>query len=460
MPELRFKELRKTLTSEQFKSIEFLTDKAQKLKQSDPELSERILVRVKHLKSIKEKAEKASGKTTKAVGNQPVAEKTADNENDTFIKQLKDKFSGKQNIKSMLLKPFMLSVVLPTLIFAFYQIVLATERFESQAKVIVQQPDATATMDASMALLSGFGVPTTGSDPELVKAYIYSNDMLQYLNKELNLRAHYSDQRIDYFSRIHDSDTKDTLFKYYEDHIDVILDEKSGVISIYVQAFDSQFAQQLNDKIVQRAEWFINSIGHQLADAQLKFMEGEHKNIETKFAQAQTDLLQFQQRYNLLDPAAEGAAVQQVAYGLEGQIATKQTELKTLQAVMSNNSPQVKSINNQLKALQQQLRNERDKLAETGTDELSVSEILAKFTEYKVNMELALQAYTSSQVSWEKARIEAYRQLKYLIVVEESTLSEESKYPDVVYNISLFILLLSLAFGIIKIVISTIKELK
>jgi capsular polysaccharide transport system permease protein len=75
-------------------------------------------------------------------------------------------------------------------------------------------------------------------------------------------------------------------------------------------------------------------------------------------------------------------------------------------------------------------------------------------------MELAIQAYTSSQISLEKSRIEAYRQIKYLIVVEKATLSQESKYPDVFYNISLFVLLFSLVFGIGKIVISTIQELK
>lgn len=48
---------------------------------------------------------------------------------------------------------------------------MASERYESQARVIVQQPDGMATMDASMALLSGLGMPTSsGSDAELVKA--------------------------------------------------------------------------------------------------------------------------------------------------------------------------------------------------------------------------------------------------------------------------------------------------
>lgn len=356
--------------------------------------------------------------------------------------------------------PFIWFVVLPFLFFCFYQVVVATKRYESQAQIIVQQPDSMATMDASMALLSGMGMPTGGSDTELVKAYIHSNDMVEYLNKELNLRGHYTQDFIDYFSGIHENDTREELFSYYLKRVKVVVNEKSGVISIYSQAFDSDYAQQLTNKIVERAEWFINSIGHQLASAQLNFIKGEHQNIEKQLTEAQTNLLNFQQKYNLLDPTAEGMAMQQVTYTLKGQIAIKQTELKTTKAIMSTQSPQVRALTNELSALKAQLQTERNKLAQSGKGEMPVSELLAKFTDYKVKMELAIQAYTSSQISLEKSRIEAYRQIKYLIVVEQATLSQENKYPNVFYNISLFLLLFSIMFGITKIVIRTIQELK
>lgn len=358
------------------------------------------------------------------------------------------------------ISPFVGFVVLPVVFFSFYQIFWATERFESQAKVIVQQPDSMSTMDPSLALLSGLGVTSGGSDPELVKAYIYSTDMIKYLNDELSLKEHYAQEFIDYFSRIHTTDSREDLFKYYQERIETIIDDKSSVITIRAQGFDSEYAQKLSSAIVKRAEWFINSIGHQLANAQLDFIQGEHKRIETRLAAAQKQLLLFQQKYNLLDPTAEGIAKQKITYTLEGKIAIKQTEIKTLKAIMNAKSPQVKGLENELVALRTQLLNERNKLSRLGNDGIPVSEILAKFTDYKIKMELALQGYTASQISLEKSRIEAYRQIKYLIVVEEATLSEDSKYPDVVYNISLFILLLSIVFGISKIIVSTVNELK
>ncbi|MEI6894564.1 MAG: lipopolysaccharide biosynthesis protein, partial [Colwellia sp.] len=312
---------------------------------------------------------------------------------------------------------FVKMVILPTMFFACYQIFLATERFESQAKVIVQQPDSMATMDPGMAFLSGLGVPTGGSDAELVKAYIYSNDMIKYLNETLGLRAHYSQAFIDFFSRIHDDDSSEKLYEYYQDHIEVIIDESSGVININSQGFDGEYAQKLTNAIVNRAEWFINSIGHQLAKAQLTFIQGEHKRIEQRLAEAKKQLLIFQQKYNLLDPMAEGMAMQKITYTLEGQIAIKQIEIRTLKAIMSEDSPQVKALINELLALNDQLMDERNKLSKSGQEEISVSEILSRFTDYQIQMELALQAYTSSQISLEKSRIEAYRQMKYLIVV-------------------------------------------
>jgi capsular polysaccharide transport system permease protein len=127
---------------------------------------------------------------------------------------------------------------------------------------------------------------------------------------------------------------------------------------------------------------------------------------------------------------------------------------------MSKTSPPVVRIKTELQALKDQLAVERGKLAKNGEEAFSVSEIMAQFTDLKIKMELALQAYTSSQVSLDKSRIEAYRQMKFLIVVESATLPQDNKYPDVIYNITLFFMLAGMLFAIGRIIVLTIKELK
>ncbi len=382
-------------------------------------------------------------------------------------------FAQSKNIN----QPWFLLLVLPFLLFAFYQLVWAAPRYESRAQLIVQQPDGMSTMDPSMAILSGLGVGSNSTaDTQIAKAYIHSEDMLRFLQDNYNIQQHYHEGG-DIFSRLSDNGTIEDLLQYYIEHTAVEIDDKSGVIKVLAQAFTPEFANQLTQAIVDRAEWYINSIGHQLADAQLEFIRGEHTQIEARLRDAQKNILAFQQKNNLLDPEAEGTAFQQITYGLESQIASKSAELKGLKSVMTAKAPQVVILESELNALKNQLELERERLSlqrknnqnnslvplDTNTsasNSTAVSEVLAQFADLKIELELALKGYTSSEISLDKARIEAYRQLKYLVVVESATFPEDNQYPKTLYNILLFLVIQLMLYVIGQIIIATAKELR
>ncbi|MEP0177274.1 MAG: lipopolysaccharide biosynthesis protein [Paraglaciecola sp.] len=364
-------------------------------------------------------------------------------------------------------RPLILIVILPFIIFSLYQILLASPRYESQVKLIVKEPNSAATLDPTMALMSGFGVSTGSVDTELVEAFIFSMDMLLYLEGNIGFSNHFSDSEYDFFSRLKDEASNEAKLSYFNDRVTVEIDEVSQILSVYVQAFTPEFSHRFSSMIVGRAEWFINEIGHGLAKEQLKFVQQEHELVEQKLKSIKSELLAFQRRFDLLDPQAEGTALQQIAYQLEGQIAEKRTELRILESSMSSGAPLVINAKSELESMLQQLENERGRLTDQSsnedvlrTEQLSVSEVMAKFSDYQINLELALQAYTSSQVSLEKSRIEAYRQLKYLVVIESPTLPQDAKYPEVFYNISLFLVVSLLLFGIGKIILATVEELR
>ncbi|OEE61354.1 lipopolysaccharide biosynthesis protein [Enterovibrio norvegicus FF-454] len=484
--EQKFIELRELTSPKDWNAIPHLKELAASFLEKDKALSDRILVRVNNLNKAKEnrrEGERERERELKRERGQEIegrrgAEKLSVaaesfskiQSNRSKISELKAKAKekGKQQLKTSLFW----FVALPVLLFSFYQIVIASERYESRAKLIVQQPDGMATMDASMALLSGFGVSVPGaSDAELAKAYIYSKDMLDYLLTELNIDQHYTNGNVDYFSRLESQYSQEDLYDFYRKMVNVEIDEKSLVILISAQAFAPEFSQKLTETISQRAEWYINKVGNDLAESQLAFIRGEHIRVEEKLLTAKHNLLFFQDKHSLLDPEAEGLAIQQIAYTLEAQIAERQSALNALTTIMSEKAPQVVALNNEIQAIEKQLLKERSRLSNNQiglTDpngipqvrDLSVGAILAKYAELKIGLELALQAFTSSQISLEKARIEAYRKLKYLVVVETPTLPEDNAFPKVTYNITLFTLLLLMLFGIGRLVLATIKELK
>ena len=495
----KFKQFRESLTSEQFSDVDYLEQRAKEIEADDNGLAARIRVRIHNLtfERILNSIKKSLGnegwnnaqllkdslpnhqdnplvveKLTERIAilekltpasltiESPLTKKTKSPE-DLANSFAPEKPTDKKSSWITYLKgrPFIVFVIIPVLLFTIYQLGIASERYESQAKVLVQQPDASSTLDSSMAILTGLGVNTnSGSDSEIAKTYIYSMDMLKHLDNKLSVKAHYQNKDIDFASRLPDDD-QEAFLEYYQQHITVTIDASSGAITIAAQGFTPEFAESLVNEIVKQAEWYINSIGHQLAEAQLSFVKKEHENIEQKLQKAQTQLLIFQQQHNLLDPTSEGVAIQQIAYTLEGQISAKEAELKSLRQIMNESSPRVSTLKHELEGLKQQLVNERKKLAQGENGNQSVGDILADYTDLKVKMDLALQAYTASQVSLEKSRIEAYRKLKYLVTIESATTPEKSKYPDIPYNITLFFVLLSMAYGIGKIIISTIKEL-
>lgn len=361
-------------------------------------------------------------------------------------------------------------VCMPVLIFTLYLLLIATPRFESQAQLVIKQSDGgLSSIDPSLALLSGLGGSQSGNDTELVKAYILSNDMINFLEDEIGYTEHFQNSSWDPFSKQSTNATKEERIKYFKQHVIVEIDPKSSIISVRAQAFEPAFANLVTNTIVEQAENFINKIGHDLAKAQLSFVQNEHELTQQKLQTAQSRLMEFQQRYNLLDPEAEGVALQQITFELEGRIASKTAELNALRSSMSQSAPLVIKVQDELNSLQRQLIAERERLTrsvaierskDSENDEIAVNAILSKFSDYKIDLEFALQAYSASKLSLEQSRIQAYKQLKYLVTIESATYPEEAKYPRVLYNIVLLAAVLLAFYFIAKMLIATAAELK
>lgn len=468
--EQRFTELGLKTDKAIWDNGEELIGLAQQVEQNDVYLARRVMQRARNLNPKNEKINKELARLTNKVNSKAKQTQTSTSTEQNVKPNIKQSAIAKLNNKRglhLLTKQWFVLLVVPFVLFAFYQLALAAPRYESRAQLIIQQPDGMSTMDPSMALLSGLGVGgSSTADSEIAKAYIHSQDMLNYLQQHSNLKAHYQ-QHGDIFTGLSSDASSEDLLNYYIDHTTIEIDEDSGVLKILAQGFTPEFANNLTKIIVSRAEWYINSIGHQLAEAQLQFIRLEHAKVEHRLRDAQKNILAFQQKNNLLDPEAEGLALQQITYGLEGQIATKSAQLKGLRSTMTDRAPQVVMLEAELNALKTQLELERERLSQQGseptnttTNNRAVSQVLAQFSDLKIELELALKGYTASEVSLDKARIEAYRQLKYLVVVETATLPQDNKYPNSLYNILLFAVLQLMLFGIGKIILATAKELR
>lgn len=349
----------------------------------------------------------------------------------------------------------------PWLLYAFYLNVIASPQYESQSKLIVKSTEGGSSFDPSALLMTGISGAGLSTESQLVEAYIHSVDMINHLDETLNLREHYSSEDADLFSRLSQDHLQEDFVEFYLEHVTVSVDSLSSVITLQTRAFDQSFAQAINEAIVEKAEEFINTINNDLARSKLEFAQGEHEIVESKLQQAKTELLAFQARYNVLDPTAEGAAFQQIAFTLEATLAQKQAELNTISRVMSDSASEIVNLKREIAALESQISAQKLKISmpDENGNPLSVGELMANYSNLQVQLQLAVQAYSSSLITLENARVEAYQKLQHLVTVESPTLPEDNAYPTILYNLTLFGVILLLTYGIVRIVLATIREL-
>ncbi|AFV84462.1 capsule polysaccharide export system inner membrane protein [Alteromonas mediterranea] len=365
-------------------------------------------------------------------------------------------------LNALLSKNKALILVLPWVLYALYLVLWAAPQYESHSQLIVKSSDGGSSFDPSSLLMAaGVSGASGGTESQLVEAYIQSADMIKYLDETIGLREHYMSDKADMFSGLSSSHKQEDFYKFYLDHIEVSVDSASSVISLRTRAFDAEYAKIINQAIVDKAEEFINNINNDLAKSKLTFAKGEHEIVEQKLQQAKTEILSFQSKYNVLDPSAEGAAFQQIAFSLQATLAQKKAELSTMSTMMSNVAPEVINIKREIAALQKEVEKQKERIstAEGESEALSVSELMAQYSNLQVQLQLAIQAYSSSLITLENARVEAYQKLQHLVTVESPTLPDDNAYPTVIYNLVLFGVSLLLIYGIVRIVVATIREL-
>ncbi|WP_394174902.1 hypothetical protein [Thalassotalea litorea] len=463
--EQRFNALESAWTQEQWQDADFLREEALKLEETDLELAYRIMQRAHNLRPvgpvIKNKLQEYRQLLMEEESPILILSSADNQAEESLIDNTIEKHRQPwhQRLVFWLRQPFTLFVVLPWIVIATYFLLWASPRFESHAQVIIRKPNAQLGDNASAPLL-GNRAGTAAGDTQLISAFILSRDMLNHLQSELSLFEHYTSNQRDVISRLSGAASNDQFLSYYQRHIVVDVDEASSVVSIKSQAYSGAYAQQLNQQIIAKSEDYINSIGQSLARKRLTFIEAEHRLIEDRLRKAKTDLLRFQQKYRLFDPQQEAQAVQQIAFKLEEVLSDKKTQLLALREYMQDSSPKIRSLQREINALEKQLMSEKQRLiSQKGQQDISFGEVLARYSAFQIKVDLAMQAYTSSLVSLERSRIEAYRQLQYMVVVESPTLPEDNTYPDKLYSLSLAAVVLIILFGIGKILIATIREL-
>ena len=338
-----------------------------------------------------------------------------------------------------------------------YWLFFASDRFVSDANVIIRKTNSVSAPGFDISTLIAGVAGVNRSDQLLLREYLLSVDMLKKLDAELDLRSHYSDKRQDIVSRLWFQDASMEWFhRHYLSRVSVEYDDFSGVLRVRVQAYDPQTAQTITRMLVEEGERYMNQIGHELAEVQVRFLTTQVNEAQERFRQASQALLAFQNEKGLVSPESTAESMGAMIARLEEQRARIQTQLASLPRTLDQNHPNIKMLRQSLAAVNLQIAQEKAKLAAPSGKTLNFT--VEEFQRLEMEVTFTGDIYKTALIGLEKGRMDATRMLEKVSVLQAPTLPEYPMEPRRAYNAVVTLLFAGLLAGILKLLESIVLD--
>jgi capsular polysaccharide transport system permease protein len=353
--------------------------------------------------------------------------------------------------RSVLWLTFLLCVLLPWLAGAIYYAQFATDRFVARAGFSIRGIDTNPGIDGIGALTGLASTGSTTSDSYIVLSYLGSRELLEAVDRTLDLRGVYSSADIDFLSRLYAKATIEDFLDYWEQRIQTQFDPTSGIIEFEVQSFSPEHAQEIAAAVLNLTQIFVNEVSANARKDALRFAREEVELQEVRLRQALGSVRDFRASEQSVDPAASAALEIELIASLESRLIDVNARVSALRQTLDESAPSLLALRRNAEALAAQITQRRGAIGSDNIGEAGVSAVtqqLALYEELEVERSLAQQAYASALESLEQARRDADRQQRYLAIHLRPQTAESALYPRSLRNLLVLGFALFAAWGI------------
>lgn len=182
---------------------------------------------------------------------------------------------------------FLALVVVPTLGAIVYLGFWASDVYVSESRYIIRTSQSPVNPEISLSLSSFLTAPAILQNGYVVADYAKSMDALQHVNQSINLKELFASREVDFFSRFasvywNDSDVR--LLKYFQNHLEVVVDPITAISTLTVRAYTAESAVKINQRILEGSEALINQLNERTSSDLIRFAEfgvaSARKNLE------------------------------------------------------------------------------------------------------------------------------------------------------------------------------------
>lgn len=355
---------------------------------------------------------------------------------------------------------FVSTVILPTTLAIFYFGLFAADVFISESRFVLRSPQKSTQAGLVGALLQGTGFSHSQDDAYSVHDYIKSRDALTELDLNLKLKNAYSDPKVDLFNRfsaLDGDDSFEAFYKFYQKHVVTEYDTASSITVLKTSAFNAKDAYLMNVELLDLSEKLVNQLNDRGRRDLVSYAEKEVEEAERKAKNAALAVSKFRSNETVVDPERQSAQQLMAIGKLQEELITTTNQLAQLKSLAPEN-PQIPVLKVRMEYIQKAIDAETAKVA--GSGKSSLTNKAANYERLNLDREFADKNLAYALTALTTAKNEAQRQQLYLERLVQPSLPDIAVEPKRIKSILATFILGIIAFGIISLFASAVREHK
>lgn len=333
----------------------------------------------------------------------------------------------------LLLVSFLVMVVIPSLAWSWYLWVRASDQYVSTVGFSVHKEGGAPSIDILGGLGALAGGSSTATDSDVLYEFIRSQDMVEKIDARLDLRSRFSrDWPHDFVFAFDPKGQIEDLTDYWPRQVKVLYDTSTSLITLKINAFSAQDAQQIAAAVFDESSRKINELSAIAREDTIKLAQAELEKTRGELTRTRQGMTDFRIRSQIVDPQADLSSQMGVLSGLQARLAE---ELVANDLLLDNARPtdhRVTQSQQKIDALRRLIETERAKFGSeaSGPAGESYSQLMAEYEKLAVDREFAEGAYRSARIAYEAAMAEAQRKSRYLAPHIEPKVAQSSTAPN------------------------------
>ena len=219
----------------------------------------------------------------------------------------------------LVLLSFLLIVLLPFAATVGYLYTRAADRYHSDVAFSIRSEETSSATAGLLGAITNIG-SGSASDADILYEYVRSQDIVEAVDAELDLRAVWSRPEGDPVFTVAPDASIEDLVAHWRSMVDISFESATGIITARAQAFTSEDAHAIAEAILEQSSALVNELSDQARADAIRFAQEEFAEAEENLRVMRARLSAFRRENRIVDPSGDVA-------GQTGLLNALQTEL-------------------------------------------------------------------------------------------------------------------------------------